>query len=158
MLLGRTTCWGFSQEEEETGNRCGGCRPDPSQFHFPREICFSSWAIINVSSKHRWKMKVLRFLFHLICLEPCWKYRAVSRHSHVKGSGQDWAGRKCFLLDPRQGSSPSVWSGYKWKCDKTAGTLTRDTEELTRARTAKFCEGVQTWLWPQDANRQRTRC
>lgn len=39
--------------------------------------------------------------------------RAVSKHSLGKGSGQDWAGHQCFRWDPRQGSSPSAWTGYK---------------------------------------------
>ena len=66
----------------------------------------------NISSRHRWKMKVVLPLSYLICLAPCWKYGVVSEHlkRSLVRTGQ---GHQCFYLDLGHGSSPSGWTGFK---------------------------------------------
>lgn len=67
--------------------------------------------IANASSKHMWKMKVALFLFRLICLAPCWKYRVVFKHLRRGLVRTGW--HQSFYLDLGQGSSPSGWPGFK---------------------------------------------
>lgn len=110
--------------------------------------------IANASSKHRWKMKVALFLFRLICLAPCWKYRVVFKPLRRGLVRTGW------------GIGPSTWIRGRAlvpvgdldsneNTDATPGTLTRDAAELSRALTARAVMVSRLACRPWDADRQQ---